>query len=649
MIAKTEPQFEWQIDRFDDIKILRYVVSGFESLDLQQKILIYHLSEAALSGRDILFDQHFEHNLLIRKVLEQIYTNYNGDRSLADFCGLETYLKRVWFSSGIHHHYSCDKFVPNFSREFFEDQLKNCTIMEQATISSKELCDIIFCPELHKSRCSQEEGIDMIAASSSNIYKGVSQAQAEAFYAQKLQEGNTECPVSHGLNSRLEIGEDGKLCEAVWRVGGEYSAAIEKIVYHLKQASSVASDVQKSYIDKLIEFYQTGDLALFDAYSIKWTKDNHSPVDFVNGFIEVYSDPLGYKGSWEALVNFRNEEATLRTQKMSQWAQWFEDNSPIDPQYKKSEVKGVSAKVITVAMLGGDCYPATPIGINLPNADWIRKEHGSKSVTIENITDAYSKAAASDGRYAQEFYPSQEIADLIKTHGSLAGNLHTDLHECLGHGSGQLAAGVSTDALKNYGSPLEEARADLFALYYMGDQKLIDIGIMPSMEVMQAEYYSYLFNGLMGQLTRIELGKDVVQAHMRCRQLIAKWTLERAQCDGSLELVEKEGKSYVIVNDYQKIREYFAELLKEIQRIKSQGDLAAAKKLIEGYGVKVDIQLHKQVLQRYKALDQAPYSGFVNPVMSTVVEHGKIVDVTLSYTEGYSQQMLRYSSDYSFL
>lgn len=641
----TEQEFSWQIDRFDDIKILRYQIPGFEQLPLEQKILIYYLAQASLAGRDILFDQNFRYNLDIRKTLETIYQHPKVDRSIQEFSELENYLKKVWFSSGIHHHYSNDKFTPGFSRDYLESVASIAGLDPQTTAP---LFDIIFNGELHPSRLCQKEGCDLLKESANNYYSGVSQQEAEAFYGAMAERGDQSKPLSYGLNSRLEK-QDGKLTEVMWKVGGEYSKAIEQIVYWLERAASVAIGTQREAIESLISFYRSGDLAEFDHFNTLWVGDTESKIDFVNGFIEVYGDALGYKASWEGIVNFKNEEATKRTEKMSNMAQWFEDHSPVDDKYKKPKVKGVSAKVITVAMLGGDCYPATPIGINLPNADWIRKEHGSKSVTIENITDAYAAASLGSG-FGEEFYPDDATRELIKKHGTLAGNLHTDLHECLGHGSGQLAEGIKGDELKNYGSPLEEARADLFALYYLGDEKLLELGIMDSMDVMKAEYYNYIFNGIMGQLTRIEPGKDIVQAHMRCRQLVSSWVLERGSRDGILELTKIDGKHYITIFDYTSLRGLFAELLREVQRIKSEGDFAAGAMLMESYGVKVDQAIHKEVLERYAKLNQAPYSGFVNPMMRPVVDsEGHITDIEVTCSEGYTEQMLRYSSDYSFL
>lgn len=639
--------FKWQIDRFDDIKVLRYQVPDFDSLSLKQKELVYYLSQAALCGRDILYDQKFKLNLPIRKTLEAIYVSYNGDKSDPRFLEFEKYLKKVWFANGIHHHYSNDKFVPGFDVAYFDSLVNATPSLKDSGELIAQIKPAIFDPELYKSTTDQRAGIDMVVSSANNYYDGVTQAEAEAFYASLTDTTDPE-PVMIGLNSRL-VKRDGMIKEEVWRVGGVYSPAIEKIVYWLEKAAGVAeNEKQKAVIESLVSYYKSGDLKEFDRYSILWLEDGDSQVDFVNGFIESYGDPLGYKGAWEANVNFKNIEATKRTEILSANAQWFEDNSPIDTIYKKEKVKGVSAKVITVAQLGGDCYPATPIGINLPNSDWIRRDHGSKSVTIQNITYAYNEVAEGNG-FMEEFTLREEDREAARKFGALAGDLHTDMHECLGHGSGKLAPGVRGDELKNYGSTLEEARADLFALYHLGDAKLVELGIVPDSGVVKAGYYNAIFNGLMGQLTRIEPGKDLAEAHMRDRQLIAKWCYEKGREQNVIELVKENGKTYVVINDYAKLRGLFGELLKEVQRIKSEGDFEACRDLIEGYGVKVDRELHKEVLERFAKLDIAPYSGFVNPVFTPVVENGKIVDVTISYPDNYVEQMLDYSKNYSFL
>lgn len=649
--------FDYVVDRFADLEILRYQVPGFESLTLKQKQLLYHLSEAALMGRDILFDQNCRYNLPIRRTLEAIYTSYKGDRQTPDFLALETYLKRVWFANGIHHHYAEDKFQPGFSAEFLKkaiSQLDPALVPVRPGQSieafTEEICQVILDPTVLPKRTTQSGDQDLIQASANNYYgEGLTQKEVEDFYASQKNDPTDMTPISYGLNSRL-VKENGQIQEKVWKVGGLYSPAIEAIVAELEKAISFAENkAQKETIETLIDYYRTGDLRTFDAYSILWVEDTASEVDFVNGFIETYGDPLGRKASWESTVNFINKEATKRTKTISDNAQWFEDHSPVDPRFKKEQVKGVSAKVITVTMLGGDCYPSTPIGINLPNADWIRRDHGSKSVTIENITEAYDKAAQGNG-FKEEFVWSEEERQLIKRYGFITDNLHTDLHECLGHGSGKLLPGTDPDALKAYSSTIEEARADLFGLYYLADPKMVELGLVPDQEAYKAEYYKYMMNGLMTQLVRIAKGKDVEEAHMRNRQLIARWTYEHGQADKVVEIVRREGKSYVVINDYRRLRELFAQLLAEIQRIKSEGDFEAAKQLVENYGVKIDPRLHEEILERYKKLNLAPYKGFVNPVMRLEKNaQGEVTDVTLDYTEGYAAQMLRYSRDYSYL
>ncbi len=648
-------KFDYTVEQFADLQILRYSVPGFENLSLKQKELVYYLTEAALQGRDILFDQNGKYNLTIRRMLEAVYTGYKGDKNTPDFKAMEVYLKRVWFSNGIHHHYGSEKFVPGFSPEFFKQAVLSVDasaipLAEGQTI--EQLCDevfpVIFDPKVMPKRVNQAVGEDLVLTSACNYYDGVTQQEAEDYY-NALKNPKDETPVSYGLNSRL-VKVDGKVQEKVWKVGGLYSSAIEKIVYWLKKAEGVAeTPEQKAVIAKLVEFYESGDLKTFDDYAILWVKDLNSRVDFVNGFTESYGDPLGMKASWESLVNFKDMEATRRTELISNNAQWFEDHSPADKQFKKEEVKGVSAKVITVAILAGDLYPATAIGINLPNANWIRNHHGSKSVTIGNITDAYNKAAHGNG-FNEEFVYSDAELQLIDKYGDLTGNLHTDLHECLGHGSGKLLPGVDPDALKAYGSTIEEARADLFGLYYVADPKLMELGLTPNEEAYKAEYYAFLMNGLMTQLVRIEPGNNVEEAHMRNRQLIARWVFEKGAADKVVELVKKNGKTYVVVNDYDKLRKLFGELLAEIQRIKSTGDLEGARNLVEAYAVKVDPTLHAEVLERYKKLNLAPYKGFVNPKYEAVTDaDGKITDIQVTYDEDYVDQMLRYSKDYSTL
>ncbi len=645
--------FRWQIDNFDDIKVLRYKVHGFEELSLEQKQLIYYLNQAAISGRDIMFDQNFKYNLAIRRTLEAIYQNYQGDKECADWKAFEKYLKKVWFANGIHHHYSNDKFKPEFSQEYFENVLvAQCaaTIPNEGFESQAAMMEIIvpaiFDPELYASKLVQTDGVDVLKASSMNYYEGVSQAEAERFYA-KMAKKDDPRPISYGLNSKL-VKEGGKIYEKTYKVGGMYSKAIEQIVYWLEKAAGVADEPQKSTLLTLVEYYKTGDLRLFDEFNIAWTKDTESYIDYVNGFTEDYGDPLGRKGAWESIVNFKNDEATLRTKLLSDNAQWFEDHAPINPAYRKTEVKGVSAKVITAATLAGDAYPATPIGINLPNADWIRKEHGSKSVTIDNITEAYSESARGNG-FDEEFILREEDRERIAKYGRLGDNLHTDIHECLGHGSGQLAPGVKGGELKQYGSALEEARADLFGLYYIGDPKLVEIGLVPSFEVAKAQYAEYIMNGIMTQFTRIELGKNVEQSHMRNRKLIAEWCYEHGKAENVIEWVVEDGKRYVVVNNFERLRELFGEMLYEIQRIKSEGDFEAGRELIEKYAVKIDPELHKEVLDRYATLNIQPYSGFINPIYTLVEKGGKVVDVKIEYPDNYIEQMLYYSNNYSFL
>ena len=648
-------KFDYTVEQFADLQILRYKVPGFEELTLKQKELIYYLTEAALEGRDILFDQNGKYNLRIRRMLEAVYTNYQGDKTTPDFKNMEVYLKRVWFSNGIHHHYGTEKFVPNFSQEFLKQAVLGLDAkllpLEKGQTADQlcaELFPVIFDPAVMPKRVNQADGEDLVLTSACNYYDGVTQKEAERFYSD-MKDPKDETPVSYGLNSRL-VKENGKLTEKVWKVGGLYTQAIEKIVYWLKKAEGVAeNEAQKAVITKLIQFYETGNLKDFDEYAILWVKDLDSRIDFVNGFTESYGDPLGMKASWESLVNFKDMEATHRTEVISGNAQWFEDHSPVDKQFKKDEVKGVSAKVITAAILAGDLYPATAIGINLPNSNWIRSHHGSKSVTIGNITDAYNKAAHGNG-FNEEFVYSDAELQLIDKYADLTGELHTDLHECLGHGSGKLLPGVDPDALKAYGSTIEEARADLFGLYYVADPKLVELGLTPNEDAYKAEYYTYLMNGLMTQLVRIEPGNNVEEAHMRNRQLIARWVFEKGAADKVVELVKKDGKTYVVVNDYEKLRELFGKLLSEIQRIKSTGDYQSAHDLVENYAVKVDPALHAEVLERYKKLNLAPYKGFVNPKYEAVVDAaGKITDVKVTYDEGYAEQMLRYSKDYSNL
>ncbi len=638
----------WIIDRFDDVKIIRYEVPLFEHLPLDEKILIYYLSEAAKWGRDILFDQNFRYNLTIRRTLEAAMEHYAGDRSESSWQAFERYLKKIWFANGIHHHYSNDKFTPEFTVDYFERVVRSlpaASLPQECDALLREITPIIFDPALYSSRLDLRDGVDVINSSANNYYRGVTQSQVEAFYA-ALEEQDDENPISHGLNSQLVMMENGVVAERIWRVGGMYSAAIERVVEWLEKASRVAQGKQQAVIDKLIEFYKTGDLNLYDEFNILWVDDKASNVDFVNGFTESYGDPLGRKASWEAIVNFRDETACARTSIITENAQWFEDHSPIDPQYRKAKVKGVSAKVITVAQLGGDCYPATPIGINLPNADWIRRDHGSKSVTIDNITYAYKKAAEGNG-FTEEFVLRAEDRARMHEYGKLGDDLHTDLHECLGHGSGQLALGVTGAELKSYGATLEECRADLFALYYIADPKAVEIGLIPNLDVAKAQYASYVMNGMMTQLSRVEQGKDVEQTHMRNRKIISEWCYNRGLKDRVIEWQFVEGKRYIVVNDFDSLRALFAELLHEVQRIKSEGDYKAGRELVELYGVKVDEALHSEVLERYRALNIEPYGGFVNPDYHLVEQDGRVVDVELRYCDNYSEQMMHYSKCYS--
>ncbi|MCR4395926.1 MAG: dipeptidyl peptidase 3 [Candidatus Saccharicenans sp.] len=652
--AEAKQGFKWQVDQFADIRILRYQVPGFEELSPRQKELIYYLSEAALWGRDIIFDQNYKHNLKIRKTLDAIVEGYQGDRTTPEWEKFMVYTKRVWFSNGIHHHYSTDKIMPEFSPEYFESLIKGCAGVKFPLEPGQSLEQfiaflkpIIFAPKVDTKKVCQDPSFDLVANSAVNFYEGVTQKEVEEYYA-RLIDKNDPTPISYGLNSRV-VKKDGQVMEEVCRIDGKYGPAIEQIVYWLEKAATVAeNDLQRQVIEKLVEYYRTGDLKKFDEYNILWVKDTESVVDFVNGFIEVYNDPLGMKASWEALVNFKNPEATKRVAVISANAQWFEDHSPIDPRFKREKATGVSAKVITAAMLGGDCYPSTPIGINLPNANWIRRMYGSKSVTLENITYAYDQSSL-DSPFGPEFTYNEEILERIKKYGSLAGNVHTDLHECLGHGSGKLLPGVKSEDLKNYHSPIEEARADLFALYFIMDPKMVELGVLPNEEAAKAEYDVQIRNGLMTQLVRIEPGKNIEQAHMRARALVSHWVYEKGKPDNVISKVTKDGKTYFVIHDYQKLRQLYGELLREIQRITSEGDYESAKALVETYGVKVDQELHKEVLERYRKLNLAPYAGFINPELEPVLENGKIVDVKISYPEDYVKQMLKYGKEYSIL
>lgn len=657
--SAQQSSFPYSDERFADLQMLRYEVKGFDELSLRQKTFIYYLQEAALQGRDILFDQNGRYNLRIRKTLETIYTDYAGDRESADFQALVVYLKRVWFSNGIHHHYGCEKFVPEFSETFFREAVSAIPAFKElapqfgATSVEAyldEICPVIFNPDILQKRVNLAEGIDLVQGSANNYYRDVTQAEAEDFYAAQKAAGDSERPVMYGMNSRLVKDSDGSIIEKRWTTSGLYATALAKIVGYLRLAKPFVEDeLQEQVIDKLIEYYQTGDLHTFDEYSILWVENTEPLIDFVNGFIECYGDPLGLKCSWESIVNFKDLEATRRTQLLSQNAQWFEDHSPVDARFKKSEVKGISAKVITAAILAGDLYPSTAIGINLPNSDWVRREHGSKSVTIGNLTQAYAEAAKGSG-FSDEFVINDTERQRIRQYGDITDDLHTDLHECLGHGSGRLLEGVDPDSLKAYGSTIEEARADLFGLYYLADPKLTELGLTPDGEAYKAQYYSYMQNGLLTQLVRIQPGNQIEEAHMRNRALIARWCYEQGKADNVVELVKRDGKTYVQINDYPALRTLFGRLLAEIQRVKSEGDYLGAQQLVENYGVKIDPELHNEILERYQRLNLAPYKGFINPVYKAELgSDGEIIDVQVSYSEPYDQQMLRYSRDYANL
>lgn len=634
--------FNYSDERFADLQLLRYRLNGFESLTAQQKQLVYYLSEATLWGRDITFDQFGKYNLRIRKMLEVVFARYQGNRNSEDFKALAIYLKRVWFSNGIYHHYGCEKFVPGFDESFLREML---AAVGENEADYEDLFPVIFDPEVLPKRVNKADGVDLVKTSACNFYDGVSQQEVEAYYASVKDATDSE-PLSYGLNSTL-VKREGRIMEDKWYAEGKYGETIRHITYWLRKAMGVAeNDDQRTYIATLIRYYETGDLRLFNLYCIQWVTEHRSRVDFINGFIEVYGDPLGLKGSWEGIVEYKDLEATKRTQTISDNAQWFEDHSPVDPRFRKPKVKGVTANVICAAMLGGDEYPSTAIGINLPNADWIRAEHGSKSVTIGNLTDAYNKAAHGNG-FREEFVVDAETIALIDKYGDVCDDLHTDLHECLGHGSGQLLPGVDPDALKNYGNTIEEARADLFGLYYIADEKLVELGLTPDMEAYKSQYYTYMMNGLLTQLTRIKPGHQIEEAHMRNRALIAHWCYAHGD---AIELLKRDGKTYIRINDYQQLRRLIAELLAEIQRIKSEGDFESARELVERYAVKVDADLHQEILDRYAKLNLAPYKGFLNPVMRPIEDReGQIVDVELDYTESYTDQMLRYSRDYSVM
>ena len=642
--GENKSEFKYLVDEFADLKIMRYQVPGWDALTLQQKEYVYHLAEAAKYGRDIIWMQNCKYNLDIRRVLENILLNYKGDRTSAEFAQFETYAKRVFFSNGIHHHYAEDKFFPECSSEYFAG------LMESVGAADADLLDVIYNPEVLKQRKSTDKNGDIVAESAVNFYEGVTKAEAEKFY-NDMMDPKDPTPISYGLNSRLVKGDDGKIYEDVYKVGGLYGPALEKICEELEKAALVAeNDTQKEYIADLVAYYRSGDLKLWDDYNIKWVNDTLGTVDFVNGFVEDYNDPLGRKATWEGLVNFKDAEASGRTELISDNAQWFEDNSPIDCRFKKSEVKGVTAKVINVATLAGDCYPAAPIGINLPNANWIRRDHGSKSVTIANLTSAYSKAAQESPKsMLGEFAWDEAEIEMMKKYGDLTGDLHTDLHECLGHGSGQLLPGVSPNALGEYSSTLEETRADLFGLYYLADPKLVELGILPDMEAYKAQYQSFIRNGMFTQFTRIELGKQNTEAHMQNRKLIADWCYEKGLAANVIEKKVRDGKTYFVVNDFEALRGLFAELLAEVQRIKSEGDFEAGKALVETYAVNIDPALHKEVKERYAALELKPYGGFLNPEIVPVVKNGEVVDYEIVYNDSYLDQMLQYGEKYSTL
>ena len=642
--AAENKDFKFLIDEFADLKIMRYQVPGWDELSLQQKEYVYHLAEAAKYGRDIIWAQNYKHNLEIRKTLENILENYNGDRNTEDFKAFESYAKRVFFSNGIHHHYAEDKFFPECNKEYFQ------SLMAAVGSDNAELLDIIYNPEIAPARKATGTDVDIVAESAVNFYDGVTRAEVEKFYA-AMVDPKDKTPISYGLNSKVVKGADGKVYEDVYKVGGLYGAALEKICAELEKAAAVAENqTQKDYIADLVAYYRSGDLKLWDEYNIKWVNDTLGTVDFVNGFVEDYNDPLGRKATWEGLVNFKDKEASRRTELISENAQWFEDNSPVDSRFKKSEVKGVTAKVINVATLAGDCFPAAPIGINLPNADWIRREHGSKSVTIANLTSAYSKAAQeSPKNMLAEFAWSEEEIEAEKEYGGITNDLHTDLHECLGHGSGQLLPQTSPNALGEYSSALEETRADLFGLYYLADPKLVELGILPNMEAYKAQYTSFIRNGIFTQFTRIELGKKNMEAHMQNRKLIADWCYEKGKEANVIEKKVRDGKTYFVVNDFEALRGLFGDLLAEVQRIKSEGDYEAGKALVETYAVNIDPELHKEVKERYAALGLKPYGGFINPEIVPVEDGGKVVDYQIVYNESYLDQMLQYGKKYSTL
>ena len=647
--------FQFQTEEFGDVRILRYQVPGFDSLPLNQKILVYYLSEAATSGRDMIYDQNFKHNLAIRRTLENIYKTYSGEKSGKDWDAFHLYLKEIWFSNGIHHHYSTEKFQPGFNEAYFDELVaksdaKGFPVSNGETVEQlmAKLKPIMFDPKIAAKRVNLDDGVDNIVLSANNYYEGVTEAEVQAYYKKMINPKDPE-PISYGLNSKL-VKENGKIVEKVWKVGGMYGSALEKVTSWLEKAAGVAeNEAQANALNKLVTYYKTGDLRDFDAYCKAWVADTLSDIDVINGFIETYGDPLGYRAAYEACVQLKDPEASKRIEAISKSAQWFEDNSPILAEHKKKEVRGISARVINVVMESGDASPSTPIGINLPNSRWIRANYGSKSVSLANIVNAYDEANKSGGML-EEFASSKEEIELSKTHGRLAGNLHTDMHEAIGHASGQMMPGISTEALQNYASTLEEGRADLVALYYVMDPKLVEIGVMPSTDVGKAEYNDYMRNGLMVQLRRLKLGDNVEEAHMRNRQMVAKWVLEKGAPNKVVEMVKRNGKTYVVINDYAALRKLFGDMLREVQRIISVGDFAAGKALVENYGVKVDQALHQEVLDRVKNLKIAPYSGFINPVLTPVTDaSGKIIDVRIEYPKDFTEQHLMYGEKYSFL
>ncbi|MBI9055863.1 MAG: dihydrofolate reductase [Bacteroidales bacterium] len=650
---QTTEEFKFQVDRFDEIQILRYQIPGFENMDLRQKKLLYFLSEAAKCGRDITFDQNFKYNLLVRRTLDAIVTTYNGDKVSEDFGNFMTYTKKVWFSSGIHHHYSTDKFAPNFNEEYFKSLIQNSDAQELPLSENQSVEDfiaavtpILFDQDLYSKKVASEKGTDVIANSASNFYEGVTMNEVNAYYENQI-DPKDQTPISYGLNSKV-VKEDGKVKELTYNVNGMYGSAIKEIIGWLEKAIPVAeNDTQAKEFELLIAYYKTGDLRIWDEYNILWAGNTDVQIDYANGFIEVYDDPIAMKATWESVVNVKNDEATKLTQIIGEQAQWFEDNSPVDPKFKKEKVTGVTAKVIDVVQLGGACYPTSPLGINLPNADWIRKDHGSKSVSLKNIGFAYDQVGRSG--FLDEFIETEAVKENIKKYGAITGMLHTDLHEVVGHGSGQLLSGTDPGALKGYQTPLEESRADLFGLYYLPDTKLVELGLLPDAEAYKAQYDSYILNGLMGQLARIKLGKNIEQAHMRDRQLISKWVYEQGKADNVIEMYKKDGKTFIRINDYAKLQVLFGDLLAEIQRIKSEGDYAAGEALVENYGVKVDIELHKEILNRYAKLNRAVFGGFMNPELVPVTKNGKITDVKVEYPDNYEQQMIEYGKKYSFL